>query len=444
MYGDVLSNLQFDMYRLGLTQWEGIEQDIGWGHVTSLMGLARPSIDGPIFIYRAPCRIGGQSPHRVRLMATTGSGPEPLLADIASHFEDLADPVQFEPWRLIAIDTSRGRSRNRELHHPCYILVDFCAFRSFGLRPQGVIEVVLGQEEFSFPTVLPMAVNVVSLGDFLAPLLLTGLQGLQWQAWLNGDLLGLALVACHEGFFLQVQVWCGPTLMQNMLVAAPLIAGTLHVDMDAMPDTSLVRVTIYIPGHNTLISSRVLSVTCLRTMMETCALGELRSRFGDLRLVGFRVIPVHPVVTWNAPILTLNKETMVLIYEDVVLQLDAVVFLRLHLPPFYGEGAIYCPPRLRKRDLVAQLGLQIPCERTGSACMCYVNSVELTNGVDAEVEDGDFIWCLHASPDMGREIETLSVASPSHASEEEGVGPAMPEMAVPPGLIGSAHHCRRS
>ena len=430
--------------RLGLTQWEGIEQDLAWGHVTSLMGLARPSIDGPIFIYRAPCQFGGQSPQRVRLMATTGSGPEPLLADIASHFEDLADPAQFEPWRLIAIDTSRGRSRNRELHHPCYILVDFCAFRSFGLRPQGVIEVVLGQEEFSFPSVLPMAVNVVSLGDFVAPLLLTGLPGLQWQAWLNGNLLGLALVACHEGFFLQVQVWCGPTLMQNMLVAAPLIAGTLHIDMDAMPDTSLVRVTTYIPGGNTLISSRVLSVTCHRTMLETCVLGELRSRFRDLRGVGFRVIPVHPVVTWNAPILTLNKEKMVLLYDDVVLQLDAVVFLRVHLPPFTGEGAIYCPRRLRKRELVAQLGLQIPCESTGSACMCYVNNVELTNGVETEVEDGDSIWCLRASPDMGREIEILSVASPSDASEEEGVGPAMPEMAVSPRLIGSAHRCRRS
>ena len=67
---------------------------------------------------------------------------------------------------------------------------------------------------------------------------------------------------------------------------------------------------------------------------------------------------------------------MVLIYEDVVLQLDAVVFLRLHLPPFYGEGAIYCPRRLRKKDLVAQLGLQIPCHRTGSECVCYVNSIE--------------------------------------------------------------------
>ena len=90
----------------------------------------------------------------------------------------------------------------------------------------------LGQEEVSVPTVLSMAVNVVVLGDFLAPLLLTGLQGLQWQAWLNGDLLGLPLVTCQEGFFIQVQVWCGPTLMQNMMIAAPLIVSTLHLDMD--------------------------------------------------------------------------------------------------------------------------------------------------------------------------------------------------------------------
>ena len=46
---------------LGLSQWDGIEQDIAWGHVTSLMGLLRPSLNGPIFVYRVPCRIGGQS-----------------------------------------------------------------------------------------------------------------------------------------------------------------------------------------------------------------------------------------------------------------------------------------------------------------------------------------------------------------------------------------------
>ena len=153
------------------------------------------------------------------------------------------------------------------------------------------------------------------------------------------------------------------------------------------------------------------------------ALGELRSRFRDLRDVGFRVIPVHPAVTWHAPVLTLNKEKMVLIYEDVVLQLDAVVLLRLHLPPYHGEGAIYCPRKLRKHELVAQLGLQMSGERMGCDCMCYVNNAELMNGVDTDVEDGDVIWCLRASPDMGHEIEILSVGSPSDASEEEVAGP---------------------
>ena len=143
--------------RLGLTQWEGIEDDIAWGHVTSLMGLARPSIEGPLFIYRAPIQLGGPSPSRVQIRATTHSSPQPILSAIATCFEDLGDPMHVEPWRLIPIDTSRGMSRNRELHHPCYMLVDFRAFRSFGLRPHGVMEVVLGQEEFSFPTVLPVA-----------------------------------------------------------------------------------------------------------------------------------------------------------------------------------------------------------------------------------------------------------------------------------------------
>ena len=138
--------------RLGLAQWEGIEEDLAWGHATCLMGLARPSTDGPIYIYRAPVLPGR--------LGTTSSSPLPLFSDLASQFDDLADPVQCEPWRLISLDTSRGRSRNRELHHPCYILVDFRAFRSFGFRPHGVIEVVLGQDEFSFPTVLPSAVMV--------------------------------------------------------------------------------------------------------------------------------------------------------------------------------------------------------------------------------------------------------------------------------------------
>ena len=132
-----------------------------------------------LFIYRAPIQLGGLFPARVQIRANIHTSAESILSAIATCFADLGDPMQVEPWRLIPIDTSRGMSRNRKLHHPCYMLVDFRAFRSFGLRPRGVIEVVLGQEEFSFPTVLPVAVNVVSLGKFLASWLLTSLPDLQ-------------------------------------------------------------------------------------------------------------------------------------------------------------------------------------------------------------------------------------------------------------------------
>ena len=127
-------------------------------------------------------------------------------------------------------------------------------------------------------------------------------------------------------------------------------------------DTLLVGVTTYIPGGNTPCSLRVLSVICPRTMQETCTLGELRSRFKNLREVNFRLILTHPVILWHEPILALNRERMVLRYEDVVLRLNAVVLLRLHLPPYKGEEAIYCPRELRKRDLLAQLGISTSSE----------------------------------------------------------------------------------
>ena len=38
------------------------------------------------------------------------------------------------------------------------------------------------------------------------------------------------------------------------------------------------------------------------------------------------------------------------------------------------------------------------------------------------VEDGDVLWCLRASPDMGHEIEVLSVCPPTEASEEDVAG----------------------
>ena len=74
-----------------------------------------------------------------------------------------------------------------------------------------------------------------------------------------------------------------------MVAAAPLTVNTLHIDVDVMPDTSLVRVTTYISGGATLMASRVLTITCMSTVMETfalsvsggtCAFGSLMERTG--------------------------------------------------------------------------------------------------------------------------------------------------------------------
>ena len=93
--------------RLGLAQWEGIEEDLAWSYATCLMELARSSTDGPIYIYRASVLPGRLSPTRIQLLVTTSSSPLPLLSDLASLFDDLADPVQCESWQLISLDTSK-------------------------------------------------------------------------------------------------------------------------------------------------------------------------------------------------------------------------------------------------------------------------------------------------------------------------------------------------
>ena len=101
-------------------------------------GSSRPSIEGPLFIYRAPIQLGGPSPSRVQIRATTHLSPEPILSAIASRFEDLADPVQVEPWRLIPTDTSRGKKSGASpplLHagrFPCFSLIWSPTTRSHG------------------------------------------------------------------------------------------------------------------------------------------------------------------------------------------------------------------------------------------------------------------------------------------------------------------------
>ena len=108
-------------------------------------------------------------------------------------------------------------------------------------------------------------------------------------------------------------------------------------------------------------------------MQETCALEELHSRFSDLREVSFRVTSVHPVVTWHAPVLPLNKEKMILMQW-------------LFLSYIFSHT-------VRKEPSIALAD-----------------------------SNRDVIWCLRASSDMWHEIEVLSVCSPTEASEEDVAG----------------------
>ena len=66
--------------------------------------------------------------------------------------------------------------------------------------------------------------------------------------------------------------------------------------------------------------------------------------------------------------------------------------------------------------------------------------LELMNGVDTEVEDGDVIWCLRASPDMGHEIEILSVGSPLMLQRRKWPALFIPKLALP-ACIDSGCHC---
>ena len=67
------------------------------------------------------------------------------------------------------------------------------------------------------------------------------------------------------------------------------------------------------------------------------------------------------------PAFSPQKEKVVVVYSDDVLQGSASVLLRLSLPPHDAEGAIYVRRRLRVRYLIRQLGISLLCGDAGAA-----------------------------------------------------------------------------
>ena len=113
----------------------------------------------------------------------------------------------------------------------------------------------------------------------------------------------------------------------------------------------------------------------------------LRQRFPDMLHVGFEILTIHPSAKWLDATFSPHKEKEVIVYSNEFLRQAAAVLLQLSLPPHDAEGAIYVPRRLRLSGLVRQLEVSPLCGQDGDNCLCYINGIELTNEIDAAVED---------------------------------------------------------
>ena len=120
---------------LGLDPWAGIEMDVAWGQATLRYGLHRPSIAGPIFVYRVGTLAPGVSTSRAQVLTHQNLSPEQALSAIASHFPDLRNRWAEDTWHVVAIDSTRGHCRDRSLMHPCYVLIHADDYWTFNQCP---------------------------------------------------------------------------------------------------------------------------------------------------------------------------------------------------------------------------------------------------------------------------------------------------------------------
>ena len=134
---------------LGIEPWAGIEMDVAWGQTTLRFGLHRPSVTGPIFVYRVCTALRQDTPTRMQVLSHADLSPDQLLGVIAGQHPDLRDTWADGGWQLCAIDATRGLSRDRSLMHPCYILIQVDDYWVFNHRPHGLLELVLGSLDLS-------------------------------------------------------------------------------------------------------------------------------------------------------------------------------------------------------------------------------------------------------------------------------------------------------
>ena len=62
---EAFSSLRIDL-------WAGIEMDVAWDHTTLPFGLHRPSVTGPIFVYRVCTSLRQDTPTWMQVLSRAG------------------------------------------------------------------------------------------------------------------------------------------------------------------------------------------------------------------------------------------------------------------------------------------------------------------------------------------------------------------------------------
>ena len=187
---------------------------------------------------------------------------------------------------------------------------------------------------------------------------------------------------------------------------------------------------MYIAGGYTLISSRLYERVDVHA--KVVLTGGLHKRFPDLVTVNFDLVKVHSSVSMLDRVVNHAKVHYALapIEEDPV---EAVVVLKLDMPPYVDIGAIFVPQTLTKNRLIMQTGIDIVCGPEGEVCACYHNGYELQSGEETTAYDGDFFACwLDAEPQKvtgvaAEDNPVGSTASRWASTAESNCGPPVAE-----------------
>ena len=177
-----------------------------WARAEETYGLHRP---GPneevVYVHRQTTTRFAVAPHTWDPIPVGHDVlPDEILDDIARWYNDIFDRWEDITWWLCRVRRSSRSSRQPILAYANYVLVHENDFLAADMRPHGLIELVFGEDQFLFPTLLPRWINWPILPSFLEPISARAHFGIVMHGLYNGNSLGHRLVRCANGFFIQV------------------------------------------------------------------------------------------------------------------------------------------------------------------------------------------------------------------------------------------------